>query len=308
MARILVTGGAGFIGSHLAKRLLAAGSEVVIVDNLSSGNKDNLPDGALFIEGDISDKELFERLPKGRWEGIMHLAAQSSGEVSFSDPLADLMVNTGSTLLLLDWSLRNNIEKFIYASSMSVYGPSDGKPISETYVCKPSSFYGASKLASEKYLNIYSELGIKTTALRFFNVYGPGQNLKNMKQGMASIYLSFILRNEPIEIKGSIDRFRDFVYVDDVVDAIELVYDNPKSSGKIYNIGTGKKTTVEELINELLAASNKESTYPRFQSDDTPGDLFGLVADTTLITDDIGWSAKTELTDGIKKMVESYLG
>ncbi|MGE5832790.1 MAG: NAD-dependent epimerase/dehydratase family protein, partial [Methanomicrobiales archaeon] len=251
---LLVTGGAGFIGSHLARRCLSLGHEVTVIDNLATGQRGNVPPGAAFIEGDISDEATLDRIPPGRIDAVLHLAAQSSGEISDERPDLDLRVNTLGTLLLLSFCRRRGIPRFLYASSMAVYGDPPRNPVSEEVPCHPLSFYGISKRASELYIDHFGRAGLATTCFRMFSVYGPGQDLSNLKQGMVSIFLAYLLEGKPIHVKGSGDRFRDFVYIDDVVEAWIRALDQPATYGKVYNLATGVRTLVRELVREEIRA------------------------------------------------------
>lgn len=301
---VIVTGGAGFIGSHIAKRLKETGYEVIIIDNLLTGTTDNLPQGVKFIHGDISQEKSLSSLPGDDVYAVLHLAAQSSGEVSNEKPGLDLKVNTLSTLHLLQWCKAHHISRFVYASSMAVYGDVQKNPVSETQTCNPLSFYGISKLSSEHYIQHFARKGLATTCFRMFSVYGPGQNMTNMKQGMVSIFLAYLLRDEEIWVKGSGDRFRDFIYVDDVVNAWCSCLENEKTYGRIYNLATGKKTCVKELVQKEIEFYGLDpETYPvRFEGS-TPADQFGLFADISLIKRDLGWRPKVSLDNGLKKMI-----
>lgn len=305
MQTALVTGGAGFIGSHLAKRLLAEGWNVYVVDNLSTGFKENIPDGAEFVYLDISRDDFCKELPDVRFDVVFHLAAQSSGEISFDDPVYDLKTNCMSTLLLADWCIKNKIGRFLYTSSMSIYGEQEVQPVQESAKPSPKSFYGVGKLTSESYLNIYANMGMDVTSLRLFNVYGPGQNMENLRQGMVSIYMAYILKGEELLVKGSPDRFRDLVYIDDVINAYVMCLNNPKSYGKAYNVASGERTHVKELLNaELKAFGYDPSDYPIKFADSTPGDTFGIYADINKIRNDIGWQPEVSLNEGLKRMAE----
>jgi UDP-glucose 4-epimerase len=187
---------------------------------------------------------------------------------------------------------------------MSIYGDQEVQPVAETARPAPKSFYGVGKLASEAYLHTYTPLGIDWTALRLFNVYGPGQNLSNMRQGMVSIYLAYLLRKEQLVVKGSPDRYRDLVYIDDVIDAYLACLDHPATYGKAYNVATGQKTTVAALIDaELRAFGYAPGEYPVKFTAGTPGDTFGIVADITRLAGDTSWRPKVDLETGLREMV-----
>lgn len=302
--KILVTGGAGFIGSNIARRCILDGHDVVIVDNLSTGKAENIPDACTFIEMDISQEKDYEKLVEMEFDAILHLAAQSSGEISDEKPQMDLLVNSLGTLLLLKWAKKKNIKRFIYASSMAVYGTPKTIPVPETENCQPLSFYGISKLTGEHYVQHFSNDGLETTIFRMFSVYGPGQNMENLKQGMVSIFMAYLLKKETVIVKGSKDRFRDFIYIDDVVDAWLSALNDSKSFGKIYNLGTGMKTRVEELICEEIEAFGLDSNYPVDYKGTTPSDQFGLYSNISKIKNDIGWNPKFTLNRGLNIMIK----
>ena len=203
MGKFLVTGGAGFIGSAIAKRLCGNGHDVVIIDDLSTGYEDNVPGRCRFVRADVADPNTYDEIANDSFDAILHLAGQSSGEISFEDPVRDICSNTISTVLLLRYALKTKCSRFLFASTMSVYGEGSDNAVSEQSICSPRSFYGVSKLASERYLNLYEMQGIQSTAFRLFNVYGPGQNLSNLKQGMVSIYLAQVLKNGHVHVKGA---------------------------------------------------------------------------------------------------------
>ncbi len=298
--KVLVTGGAGFIGSKLSKKLIDLGYDVYIIDNLTTGKKKNIPKGCTFIKGDLSKKVVYNKIPKGM-KYVFHFAAQSSGEISFEKPEYDLNCNVMSTLKILNWSKVNKINRLIFASSMNIYGNVNDKKIDENHPVNPISFYGIGKYASEKYIKIYSNLGVNSTILRLFNIYGPGQNLDNLKQGMISIYLSYITKNKKLIIKGSLKRFRDFVYIDDLIDAcIKSIKEKNKFS--IYNVCNGKKITVEDLIKTIFEVMNKKK-HKYIIKKGTPLDQFGIYGNNNKIFKYLKWKPKTKLRDGLKKMV-----
>ncbi|MEO6233221.1 MAG: NAD-dependent epimerase/dehydratase family protein [Ferruginibacter sp.] len=279
----LVTGGAGFVGSKIVEELIGQGHQVVIIDNLSTGYLSNINTNATFIEGDCSDINTISKLNEFVFDAILHIAGQSSGEVSFEDPVYDINSNTVSTLLLLQFAVKTGCIRFLYASTMSVYGQQGSKiSFTEEDATNPLSFYAVGKLASEAYLKIYARnYGIDFTALRYFNIYGPGQNLENLKQGMISIYLKQLIDPsfEKIIVKGSPERFRDFIYIDDIV-AITTSFISQKSTyNQIINIGTGVKTTVAELLTLIMQYSGIKKTIEYHAG--TPGDQFGIYSDTS---------------------------
>lgn len=298
MNKILITGVAGFIGSHVAKRFLAEDFHVAGIDDLSGGKTENIPAGVEFIKGDLALEETFQRIPAG-YETILHLAGQSSGEISFDNPVADLQKNTISTLNLIRYGIRNNSRRIVYASSMSVYGSVPDEPISENHEPRPLSCYGVGKLAAEGYLRIYQNQ-LPFVALRMFNVYGPGQDLSNLRQGMVSIYLAQALSNGHIEVKGSTERFRDFIYIDDVVEAWWRSATYPDISNAVINIGTGRRTTVQELL-ERICAEIPGCNF--FVKGSTPGDQSGIYPDISKLRKMLGMGKFNSLEDGLPAFI-----
>jgi UDP-glucose 4-epimerase len=300
MTTYLVTGAAGFIGSSLAKALIKIGHEVVTIDNLSTGLKSNIPEGVIFYKGDCADPNIYKRLEDYQFDAIFHIAGQSSGEISFDDPIYDVKTNTESTLLLLKFAIERHCKRFIYASTMSVYGAHPEISVKEETNCQPKSFYGVGKLASENYLSIYEDYGLKTTSLRLFNVYGPGQNLENLRQGMVSIFLAQLIKEGSIHVKGSGSRFRDFIYIDDVVDVFIKCLEYEETFGEIINVGTGKKTSIHNLINKLLEISKINA--PIKYSGSTSGDIHGIYADVTKCKRIFNNQKFTSLSEGLHRM------
>jgi UDP-glucose 4-epimerase len=304
MANYLVTGAAGFIGGAIAKKLIDSGHNVVTIDNLSTGYEECVPEGVQFFKGDCANAEMYEKIPQHPYAAIFHIAGQSSGEISFSDPIYDIRSNVESTLLLLKFALKNQCDRFIYAGTMSVYGVKPEQPIAESEECCPQSFYGVAKLASEHYMRIYRQYGVNSTSLRLFNVYGPGQNLKNLKQGMISIYLAQMLKNNHIHVMGSAERFRDFIYINDVVEAFVRCLNAKDSYHKSINVAFGDKTSVGTII-EMLQATQSRSVSVKYEGS-TEGDIHGIFADISLLKETLGQWNMTPLQDGLKKMVEHY--
>ena len=299
MKRILITGVAGFIGSHIANRFSHENWEVFGVDDLSSGRKENIPNGINYIHGDLSDKETIQELPEN-CDLILHLAGQSSGEISFDDPIADLNKNTTSTLNLIRHGIEKKVSRFLYASSMSVYGDVPDEPISEDYRCSPLSCYGVGKLAAENYLRIYQHQ-LPYVALRMFNVYGPGQDMKNLRQGMVSIYLAQAMTSGQIEVKGSLNRFRDLIFIDDVVEIWWRIANNQNIQNQVLNVGTGIKTTVLQLL-ELIEKLVPNSFH--YTNNVTLGDQSGIYADVKRLKKVTDYSNLTCVEDGLKRFLD----
>ena len=293
---VVVTGVAGFIGSQVAARMAAEGFTVVGVDDLSSGKQSNVPSSIDFIQGNLADTQTISKLPKSA-EFVLHLAGQSSGEMSFDDPVADLEKNTISTLNLIRYGTGANTSKFVYASSMSVYGNVPDAPIGEDEHVAPLSCYGVGKLAAEKYLNVFSKQ-LSSVNLRMFNVYGPGQDMTNLRQGMVSIYLAQALTNKHIVVKGSLERFRDFIYIDDVVEAWFRATTFAGVVGNTINIGTGVRTTIAQVL-EAVKANVVGTTVE--VTDPTPGDQNGIFADTNRMRALLEMSDFVQLADGVKR-------
>ena len=302
MANYLVTGAAGFIGAHLARTLIENGHTCTTIDNLSTGFVENIPQGCRFIQGNVYDKQVIDSLNDERFDAIFHIAGQSGGMTSFDDPIYDMNSNITGTLLLLDYAKKTGCKRFVYASSMSVYGDENPCPVAEEAEIKPKTFYAVGKLASEHYMRIYTMFGIRCTALRFNNTYGIGQNLKNLRQGMVSIFMAQAIKDHHIHVMGDKNRFRDFVHVSDNVRACIMAAEGQEESMyNAYNICTNRKTTCEQLVNLSRANLPYEVTVKYEGS--TPGDQYGIYCDYSLIKEKLGWEPKVKLEDGLKEMV-----
>ncbi|MDC1200507.1 NAD-dependent epimerase/dehydratase family protein [Pelagibacteraceae bacterium] len=290
---ILITGGSGFIGKHLANRL-SNNNKVYIFDKKPFKNKHK---NIKFISGDIKNYNNLKKIKKINI--IYHLAAQTSAEISEEHPFKDIKTNIFGTYNVCKFAINNNVKEVIFTSSMAVYGGSKHK-ISETNFCNPSSIYGMSKLFGEKLIRNLSKNKINYKIFRLFNVYGPGQDLKNLKQGMVSIYLYQLLKNNKIVVKGSLERFRDFIYIDDLIDIMlmkNIKYNN------IFNVGSGKKTKVKNLLKLIEKVSKKKIKV--IKSKGTPGDIHGNFADISKLKKNIKFKLNTSIERGLAKMISS---
>lgn len=299
--KVLVTGGAGFIGSHLARSLLESGVEVRIIDNLSMGRKENIPEGAEFILGDILDSEKVLSCLEGI-DAVFHLAAKVSIRSSVEGFSDDARNNIMGTLNMLDCIKNSGVKKLIYASSMAVYADSPKPdPVSEKYTTEPISPYGISKLASEKYcLNLADTFGIDTICLRYFNTYGTGQTLTPYV-GVMTIFINNLLEGKPPVIFGDGEQRRDFIWVGDIVKASTLALRSPVKKG-IFNIGTGIDTSVNKiadmLIGKIMPDMKPEYAPPQ------PGELKYCIADITQAQKHLKFEPEGRLDEKLEEVIE----
>ena len=313
MTRVLVTGGAGFIGSNLTDRLLAEGHDVTVVDDLSTGKLHNLhearrnPDLPLSLQRvDITSDALERVFSKFSPEVVLHLAAQIDVRRSVEDPVRDALVNLVGTVNLLESSRRHGVRKIVTATSVAVYGEPtlDELPIAEDYPGHPQSPYGASKRGAEEYLYTYESLyGLRWTCLALSNVYGRRQD-PGGEAGVVSVFGGRMVANQPVTIFGDGEQTRDFVYVDDVVHAFMLAMD--RGDGLRFNIGTGEQTTVNQLFAEMAALTGyrQRAEY----AEGRPGELRHMVMDTRLAAAELGWKPWTTLREGLAETVDWLRG
>lgn len=305
MKKILITGCAGFIGSSAVNYFLKKNFSVIGIDDLSTGNKNVLPThkNFRFIKGDCANNNDLKKISE-KIDIIIHLAGQSSGELSFYNPLNDLERNFLTTVKLVDFYLKKKSKQFIYASSMSVYGNYLYKKVKEDDFCKPISFYGLSKLNSENYIKMYSKKKINYTILRLFNVYGPGQKLNNLKQGIIRIYLSLIKKNKKLVVKGSKNRFRDFIHIFDLMKILYLLCNNKKAFNKTYNICNGKKYKISE-ITKLLKRFSPQKFKCKYVSG-TPLDQFGICGNNQKLINELNYKPKIKFVEGLRNLVNLH--
>ena len=265
--KALVTGGAGFIGSHLVEALTAAGCEVAVLDNLSGGDLFNLESvntHITFYEEDIRQLDALEQAAAG-CDVIFHLAAVVAVQQTIEDPIDSTMVNDIGMLNVLEAARKTNVRCVVLASSCAVYGDDPRLPKEESMTPMPTSPYAVHKLSGEHYLRVYSELfGLKTASLRFFNVFGPRQNPSSPYSGVISIFMSKAASHQAPVIYGDGKQTRDFVYVNDVVKALLLAAKTDGKAGDVYNIGSGSRVTINRLW-ELIASLSGQQLEPVYQ-------------------------------------------
>lgn len=305
--RILITGGAGFIGSHLAEALAGRGEQVIIFDNLSTGSRDNLSDNIEFVRGDVRKIADLAPVFASGIDVVMHIAGQASIRLSFQDPANDLSVNTTGTINVLQQCIQHRVPRLLFASSMTVYGQTVIVPTPEDSPAIPVSYYGVTKYAAERYAHIASarndlDFEFNVTSFRMFNVYGPRQSLTNAYQGVLAIFMGNVLRGEPITIHSDGEQSRDLVYVSDVIRVWVEAIDRPNTYGEIINLGTGRPGSVNQLCDAVLRANgHTRSTYSVQHTPAQPGDTRQSAADIRKAQSLLDWTPHVTLEDGIQQ-------
>lgn len=303
MAKILVTGGAGFIGSHIVDRYIKEGHEVVVIDNLSTGKKENINPQARFYRIDIRDREILNIFEQERPDVVSHHAAQMDVRRSTEKPVFDAEVNILGTINLLENSVKSGAKKFIFASSGgAIYGEQMEFPATEDHHELPLSPYGVSKLAGEKYLHYYSEnFGLKYTSLRYSNVYGPRQNPEG-EAGVVAIFIGRLLKRKEPVINGDGEQTRDYIYVDDIVEA-NIRATTGETEGP-FNIGTGIETSVNTILRHLtdIAGMNIQGTH----GPPKKGEQRRSVIDCSKAIRLLAWKPEVTLEEGLRRTVHYF--
>lgn len=296
--RVLVTGGAGFIGSHLVDALVARGYRVAVVDNLSTGRRENVPSGVDFHAVDVGDalhlNEVFEEF---RPQVVFHLAAQTSVRRSTGDPAGDAATNVVGSINVLEASVRTGVEKVVYASSGgAIYGEPDGLPVREDHPVRPLSPYGLSKYVGELYLRLYRDNhGLRYSILRYPNVYGPRQDPYG-EAGVVAIFSRVLLAGDRPVIFGDGRQTRDYVYVADVVEASLLCLE--RGDGGVYNLGWGREVSVLELLASLQRVLGTR-VEPRYDPP-RPGEVRRICLEASRAQEELGWRPATPLAEGLR--------
>ena len=306
---ILITGGAGFIGSNIANRLIDLGHSITIIDNESTGLKSNVPPKARYYKGSINSHDDLKLIFKNNFDAVLHIAGQVSIINSFTDPIKDLHTNTQGTLNILSMCIKHKISRFIYASSMTLYDNNINPPFNEKTNCSPSSYYGITKLAAESYVHATSNRSdldfiFNVTSFRMFNVYGPNQSLDNPYQGVLGIFIGNVLRNEPITIFGDGNQTRDFIYIDDVVDAWVRALDNKATYGKILNLGSGKELSINEISKKVIDIFGIDNKTQILYKPKRPGEQKYVCSDNRKINKVLNWIPKVKFNEGLTKTIK----
>jgi UDP-glucose 4-epimerase len=309
LSRVLVTGGAGFIGSHLVTELMNKGYSIVVLDNLHSGKIDNLREvssrnGFKLVRGDVRDRAAVRDAVKDV-DAVVHLAALIDVEESVKNPVETYDVNVTGTLNVLLEAVRKGVKRFIYASSTAVYGEANPLPLREDYPPRPESPYGASKASAECFCEAFSRsFGLNTLVLRFFNVYGPGQE-SNPYSGVVTKFLKNASNGNPLIIYGDGKQTRDFIYIDDVVKAITLALEDDKGSGEIFNVCAGRPVTINELASLVKKILARDA--PIIHDGRRKGDIMYNYGDPTRACEVLGFKAEVSLEQGLKRLIDNLI-
>lgn len=309
MANCLVTGGAGFIGSHIVDALVQRGDNVRVLDNLSTGYRHNVEQVAKkieFVEGDIRDEAVVKQVVDGI-DFIFHLAAMVSVPESMEKPVEAELINTIGTLNILKAAKAASVQRLMLSSTCAVYGDEPTLPKVESMQPFPKSPYAISKLAAEHYCQLFNEaMQQETVILRYFNIFGPRQDPSSAYSGVISIFVDRLMEGTAPLIFGDGEQTRDFVFVKDVVQANLLAAQSTHASGKVFNIATGRQVTINHLFYTLrdIVGIKLEPTYKPARS----GDIRYSYGDATQVQKHLGWSAQIELETGLAALVESING
>lgn len=299
----LVTGGAGFIGSHIVDQLVNQGHNVLVVDDLSRGRIMNVNPQAKLLKMDLRDQALQKTIPDHKIDYVFHTAAQVDVQASLHQPTHDASVNILGTINLLEGCRRGGVKKVIYSSSAAIYGEPQYLPVDEGHPLNPCSGYGISKMVPERYLAMFWELyGVGYTVLRYSNVYGPRQDSTG-EGGVVAIFCSQMLRGETPQIFGDGQQTRDFIYVDDVASANLAAIDAGLT--QICNISTGKATSIIDLFQTVANIVGKE-IRPHYQPAKT-GDILHSYLSPINAAEHLGWSSKIDIQEGLYRTMQSMM-
>lgn len=303
--RVCVTGGAGFIGSHLVDRLIALGHTVLVIDNLTTGVREFVNPKAVFIEMDVRDANIESIFADFKPQVVFHEAAQTMVPASMENPKMDCDVNLLGLVNILEASRKHKVEHFLMPSSAAVYGDLDTLPLTEDMIGKPTSFYGLTKLTGEGYLRIYEQaFGLKTVCFRYSNVYGPRQG-DGGEGGVISIFTRLINEGQGLTIFGDGEQTRDFIYVDDVVEANIKAMNHPELTG-VYNISTNTSTSVNKLMSYFKSISNKD--LPVYYEAERTGDIRHSRLCNQKAKVDFDFLATVDLERGLRDTISYFKG
>lgn len=304
--KIIVTGGAGFIGTHLCRRLKAIGHDVTVIDNEFNSTRARVPKGVRFQFGDVTRPADLEPIFAEGYDAVCHLAGQVSIIRAFDNPVADLRTNVEGTINVVEMCVKHRVPRLIYASSMTAYGDTRVVPTPEGEPCRPDSYYGITKFAAERFVHATAarpdlDFRFDVTSLRMFSVFGPGQAWDNPYQGVLGIFLGKLQRGEPITIFGDGRQTRDFVFIDDIIDGWIGALDQPDATAsQVFNLGSGRPLSINDLAAKVIAAHDLPADGHEVNYAPTrPGEQRQVQADINLARTVFGWQPKTSFEVGL---------
>jgi nucleoside-diphosphate-sugar epimerase len=307
--RILVTGGAGFIGSHIVRRLLENGKKVRVVDDVSTGKEERIEDlrsSIEFVRGDLADRVVSDDVVQ-ETQYVVHQAAVPSVQRSIQDPIGTNRANITATLNLLESCRKHGIRRLVYAASSSAYGDTEVLPKREDMIPTPLSPYALQKLVGEHYCMLYTSLfGLETVSLRYFNVFGPAQDPHSEYSAVIPAFIARLLSGQRLGVYGDGEQSRDFTYVENVVRANLLALEAANAAGKVFNIGCGTRITLNELIRLLEQILNVRAAVDYVAS--RPGDVRHSLADVNLARKILGYTPVVTIKEGLERTVEWFKG
>lgn len=296
--KVLVTGGAGFIGSHLVEKLSEENCQVMVLDNLHTGLRENVPAGVALVELNVCDPQLLPLFETEKFDAVVHLAGQTMVNVSIDDPHYDAQVNIQGTVNVLEACRKTEVKRIVFASTAAVYGDIDEVPIQETFAARPTSFYGLSKLTVENYLQLYHQLyGLDYVALRFANVYGERQG-DGGEGGVISIFTKRVARGEAIAIYGDGGQTRDFIYAGDVATGIWQALRTEKANA-VYNLSTQTEVSINHMV-ALLAQISGKSIQPDY-GPVRAGDIYRSILANDRAVAGLAWKPVVSLKEGLTR-------
>ena len=304
--KVLVTGGAGFIGSHLMRYLRQRGDEAIALDNLSVGRRENLEEGMELIEMDVRDERLAGVIATGQYDAVVHLAGQTLVSQSLEEPAFDADSNIIGMIRVLEAVRQSGVRRVVFSSTAAVYGdvPERDLPIKEAHVLSPMSFYGLSKVTAERYLELYHEcFGLDYVALRFANVYGERQG-DGGEGGVISIFARSVAEGNEITIFGDGEQTRDFIYAGDVAEGVAAALTTPQTN-VVYNLSTQTQTSLRELVDVLSDVAGRR-VIPKY-GPERPGDIYKSSLSNTRARRGLGWKPTVSLEEGLRRTYEYFL-
>lgn len=301
--KIVITGGMGFVGSNLIEHLNSKKNQIIVIDNFST-NVNNNCNGFELINLDLTDKNLLEKINFQSADIFIHLAGPSSGPASSKDPKGTIDMSNRGIFNVLELCEKLSVKRLLFASSMAVYGNPIESPVNEETVCNPISYYSIAKLSAENIIKVFCKTSnLEYSILRFFNIYGPGQDLNRMDQGIVSIYLSMLLNQQPFIIKGRLDRVRDLIHIDDIVLSILKIIDSPAAANQIINICNGKKISIQRLAETLINHFDDYQYEDIIEEEGSPDDIQKIYGSNNKLLNEIGYKPKYDIDSGIDNFV-----